>query len=96
MRAAMNVIVARAFERLGDLPRAIRAVNRVPPGEVLYVMIVPSMIDKARLSLAAGDTSLAITLYRFYLQARRAAEPPQRKTDEAIQKKYDELVRLRR
>ena len=95
-RAAMNLIVARSFEKLGDARGAQRAANRVPPGEVLYVMGAPAALDQARLNLAAGDTTLAITIYRWYLLGRRAAEPPQKQADEAIQKKLDELVRRRR
>jgi eukaryotic-like serine/threonine-protein kinase len=96
VRAAMNLIVARTFEKLGDTRRALRAASRVPPGEVLYVMGAPAAIDQARLNLAVGDTALAITIYRWYLLGRRAAEPEQKRADEAIQKKLDELVRLRR
>ena len=95
-RAAMNLIVARSFEKLGDARGAQRAANRVPPGEVLYVMGAPAALDQARLNLAAGDTTLAITIYRWYLLGRRAAEPPQKQADEAIQKKLDELLRRRR
>jgi hypothetical protein len=92
----MNLIVARAFERLGESRRALQAASRVAPGELLYVMGAPASLDVARLNLAAGDTTLAITIYRWYLLGRRAAEPPQKTADEAIQKKLDELLRLRR
>lgn len=95
-RAALNLIVARTFEKLGDTRRALRAASRVSPGEVLYVMGTPAGLDQARLNLAVGDTALAITIYRWYLLGRRAAEPPQKKADEVIQKKLDELLRLRR
>ena len=95
-RAAMNLIVARAFERLGDPRRALRAAMRASPGDIFYSMRPPAMLDQARLSLASGDTTLAITIYRSYLMNRRAAEPAQKKADEAIQKKLDELLRLRR
>jgi serine/threonine-protein kinase len=96
VRAAMNLIVARAFERLGENRRALQAASRVAPGELLYVMGAPASLDVARLNLAAGDTTLAITIYRWYLLGRRAAEPPQKAADEAIQKKLGELLRLRR
>ena len=95
-RAAMNIIVARNFERLGETRRALRAASRVGPGEVLYIMGTPAARDQIRLNLAAGDTALAIMISRSYLLGRRGAEPPQKKADEAIQKKLDELLRLRR
>ena len=95
-RASMNLIVARAFERAGDTRRALQAASRVSGGEILYVMSPPASLDVARLNLATGDTALAITIYRWYLLGRRGAEPPQKKADEAIQKKLDELLRLRR
>jgi hypothetical protein len=95
-RASMNLIVARAFERAGETRRALQAASRVGGGEILYVMNPPASLDVARLNLATGDTALAITIYRWYLLGRRGAEPPQKKADEAIQKKLDELLRLRR
>jgi len=95
-RAAMNLMVARAFERTGDVQHASRAANRVSPGEVLYIMGTPAARDQARLHLAAGDTSIAIRIWQFYLRNRRAAEPPQRRDDEKIQQKLDELLRAKR
>ena len=95
-RAAMNLIVARAYERLGDTRRALRAAMRASPGDIFFSMRPPAMLDQARLSLATGDTTLAITIYRAYLMNRRAAEPAQKRSDEPIQRKLDELLRLRR
>jgi serine/threonine-protein kinase len=95
-RAAMNLIVSRAFERLGDSQRALQAASRVGPGEILFVMGPPASLDVARLSLVTGDTATAITIYRAYLLGRRGAEPAQKKADEAIRQKLDELLRLRR
>src|SRR5690606_22663319 len=95
-RAAANLIVARSLERLGEARRAALAVERVGPGEVLWVMAGASLRDEGRLYLAAGDTAAAIRSWTSYLRSRSAAEAPQRQADEEIRRRLDELRRLTR
>jgi tRNA A-37 threonylcarbamoyl transferase component Bud32/tetratricopeptide (TPR) repeat protein len=95
-RAAMNLIVARSFERLGESKRAALAATRISVGEVIFVTTSPALRDQGRLWLAAGDTTAAINAWRIYLAWRTTAEPPQRKADDEIRRKLDEIQRARR
>jgi hypothetical protein len=95
-RAAMNLIVARSLERLGDNKRAALAAGRVSPGDVTFVTLGPAMRDQGRMRLAAGDTAAAVDAWRTYLSWRAGAEGPQRKADDEIRRKLDALQRARR
>ncbi|MFI5309792.1 MAG: protein kinase [Gemmatimonadales bacterium] len=94
-RAALNLIVARSFERLGDARRAATAAARTTGYEIDYVMSTAGLRDFGRLSLAAGDTTTALRAWRDYLM-RRSPEPAQRRVDDDIRKKVDELQRVKR
>ncbi len=95
-RGAMNLIVARSLERLGDNKRAALAATRVSPGDVTFVTQGPAMRDQGRMRLASGDTAAAIDAWRTYLAWRAGAEGPQRKADDEIRRKLDALQRARR
>ena len=94
-RAMLNVLIARAWERLGELPRAARAATRAATREVLWVMPAPAFRELGRLQLAAGDSAEAARAWRFFLNGRRAAEPPERKADDLIRARLAELERAR-
>ncbi|HEV8151240.1 MAG TPA: hypothetical protein VGP61_13740, partial [Gemmatimonadales bacterium] len=89
-RAMSNVLAARAWEQLGDRPRAAQAATRAATREVLWVMPLPALREQGRMLLALGDTAGAVRAWRQYLLAR-AAEPPQRKADDKIRAKLAEL-----
>lgn len=95
LRAALNLIVARSFERLGDSQRALTAAMRASGPEIIYVMGSVAMRDLGRVALAAGDTTTARRSWRAYL-AGRAAEPALRKADDDLRKKLEELERVKR
>jgi hypothetical protein len=73
-----NLIASRLWERLGDVPRALRASRRHT--RWLYGSAYPAefLRQEARMALAAGDTAGAIRAARLYVRLRSAAEPSQR------------------
>ena len=97
MRSAMNLIVARSWERTGDARRAAAAAERndvIEPSGILNA--TAGARDLGRLKLAAGDTTGAVRTWRDYLMYRGRAEPSQRALDDEIRKKLAAIDRARR
>jgi hypothetical protein len=95
-RSALNLIAARSWERLGDARRGAVAAERAATWDVTALVQNTAVRDVGRLRLAAGDTAGAIRAWRDFLMWRGRAEPPQRKADDEIRKKLNELERGRR
>ena len=88
-----NLVAVRAFERLGDLNRALEAARRRP---ILYGPLQgwPSMLRaEARLAAATGDRARAMHAYRRYVALRAVAEAP---LQSDVQQARAELARLER
>jgi serine/threonine-protein kinase len=97
LRGAMNLIVARSWERAGDARRAAAAAERSRVWESSGTLAwTAGLRDIGRLKLAAGDTAGAVRAWRDCLMGRGRAEPPQRKLDDEIRKKLSEIERARR
>ena len=97
MRAAMNLIAARSWERLGDARRAAAAAERTfsaEGGGTLQYTAGPR--DIGRLKLAAGDSAGASWFWRSYLRNRGRAEPSQKRLDDEIRAKLVEIERKKR
>jgi serine/threonine-protein kinase len=98
MRAAMNLIVARTWERIGDARRASAAAARTANfengGGTLDRTV--GARDRGRLRLAAGDTAGAVREWRDYLLRRGRAESSQKKLDDVIRAKLAEIERKKR
>ena len=72
---AGNLIVARLWERSGDLDRALAAVRRrvrLVGGPELHARYLR---EEGRLAAATGDREGAVRAYRRYLTLRENAEP---------------------
>ena len=96
MRSALNLIVARAWERLGDAKRAAAAAERTDNIEPAGNIDHSGKRELGRLKLAAGDTAGAVTTWRLYLARRGMAEPSQRKLDDEIRATLAEIERKKR
>ena len=75
------LLLARAWETLGDPARALAAVQLGPQGMYVPPLLATALREEGRLSVLQGDTARAIRAYRRYLEFRRDAEPsmiPQR------------------
>jgi TolB-like protein len=95
-RMAMNIVVARSWERLGEPQRAAAAATRLSPFDLTFSMDGPAMRERGRMLLAAGDTAGAIRAWRMYLRPRAAADPAQRTDDDAIRKQLALIERVKR
>lgn len=85
-RTAMNVIVARSWERLGDAPRAAAAIRRTSHIDAKFAVVDAALRDQGRMLLAVGDTAGALRAWRIYLRIRGTAEPAQRTADDEIRR----------
>ena len=89
-----NLLLARLWERQGDLPRALQAVRRRSGGFMLAPVFLSTFLrEEGRLAQATGDRPGAIRAYRHYLVLRSDS-------DRALQPQRDsvraELHRLER
>jgi tetratricopeptide (TPR) repeat protein len=69
-----NLIVARLYERLGDLPAALRALRR-QRGWYAPVYLSTALREEGRIAAMIGERAEAIESYRAYLRLRAHAEP---------------------
>jgi serine/threonine-protein kinase len=74
--AAGSLFIARVWEQLGDIPRALAATERVAPTG-LWPFYSTFLRERARLATIAGDRQKAITAYAQYVALRAPAEPSQ-------------------
>ena len=97
IRAAMNLVVARSWERAGDARRAAAAAERTivfePGGDLSHTA---GARETGRMMLAIGDTVGAVAVWSRYLVLRGHAEPGQRKVDDDIRRTMAEIVRKKR
>jgi serine/threonine-protein kinase len=73
-QAAGNLIVARLWESLSEPARAHAATLRVELGPTVRPFNSTMWRERARLAVAAGDTSDAIRAYRQYIAIRARAD----------------------
>lgn len=89
--AAGSLIMARVWERLGDLPRALAATRRVAPTLILWPFYSSYLRERGRLSARAGDREDAIEAYDAYVKLRARAEPSQIPDLDAAKRELDGL-----
>ena len=70
-----NPVVARLWERLGDVRHAYAASQRFRYNANLMAYFATSIRERARLAAAAGDTADAVRQYRRYVAMRAKPEP---------------------
>jgi hypothetical protein len=86
-----NLIIARGWEAVGDLPRSVAAIRRTESLNAPGIYYTAMLQDEGRLAALAGDRELAIRAYRRYLALRQNADPPLQRQVQAIR---TELQRL--
>ncbi|MFN2317449.1 MAG: protein kinase [Gemmatimonadales bacterium] len=85
-----NLLVARALGQAGDHASAAAAARRWHQFDPL---VSARLLDeRARQSLLAGDTTMAIRGWQLYLRGRNHAEPAQRAKDDQIRQELARLV----
>ncbi len=87
-----NLIAARGWEAVGDVPRAAAAIRRTESVNAPGVYYTAQLLEEGRIATLAGDRDFAIRSYRRYLVLRRDADPALQPQVEAVRK---ELQRTR-
>jgi hypothetical protein len=91
LRDAATIIMARAYEQIGDLDAALRATRRRVVAVPGPYFLTTQLREEGRIAAALGRAGEAIDAYRNYLRLRSDPEPAvQRLTDEV----RTELARL--
>jgi hypothetical protein len=89
-----NLLLARLWEKEGDIPRALKAVRRrsgeFPVGPQFTTTFLR---EEGRLAALTGDTASARRAYRQYLQLRHDPEPAVRPEVERVRQELDRLTR---
>lgn len=88
--ATANLLVSRALGDLQEPARASAAARRFHQFDMVLQGVQAN--ESGRHALAAGDTTAAIRMWRFYLTFRNDAEPAQRAKDDLIRQELARLV----
>ena len=88
-----NLLLARLWEALGDVPRARMAIRRRAGGFAIAPTLLSSFLrEEGRLSTLAADTVSAIRAYRHYLALRFDPEPALRPEVERVRRELNALL----
>lgn len=94
--ADANVLLARLWERHGDLSRALRAARRRSGGMMRRPNFQTTFLrEEGRLAALTGDTAGAIRAYGNYLVFRYDPEPSVRPEVERVKRELAALLRRR-
>ena len=94
--ADANVLLARLWERHGDLSRALRAARRRSGGMMRRPNFQTTFLrEEGRLAALTGDTAGAIRAYGNYLVFRYDPEPSVRPEVERVKRELAALLRQR-
>ena len=93
LRGFESVLLARAWERAGDLDRALSAIRLRPIGFTAAAMAPWTYHEEGRLAALAGDRVGAIRAYSRYLELIAGADPVYDERKRAV---LAELTRLSR
>jgi hypothetical protein len=87
-----NLLLARLWERSGDLPNALRALRRRAGGYGIAPLYLSTFLrEEGRLAALTGDTTGAIRAYQHYLMLRPDPEPSIRPAVERVRRALDAL-----
>ena len=89
-----NLLLARLWERQGDLPRALQAVRRRSARFLRMPNYLSSFVrEEGRLAALTGDRDGAIRAYRHYLALRYDPEPALRPEADRVRRELAALLR---
>ena len=89
-----NLLLARLWERQGDLPRALQAVRRRSGGFMLAPVFLSTFLrEEGRLAQATGDRPGAIRAYRHYLVLRSDSDRALRPQRDSVRAELHRLER---
>ena len=92
-----NLLLARLWEKEGDLPRALEAVRRRSGGFLIGPQFMTTFLrEEGRLAALSGDTVSAIRAYRHYLGLRHNPEPAVRPEVERVRRQLGVLTEAAR
>jgi hypothetical protein len=93
----MNLVLARSWERPGDLRRAAEASNRVTALGVANASLnAYSTREQSRILLAAGDTAGAWQAAKQYLRMRGKADASQKAIDDEVRVRVAAIEKTQR
>ena len=75
MRGFESVILARTWERAGNIERALSAIRMRPIGFTAAAVAPWTYYDEGRIAALAGDRAGAIRAYSRYLDLIAGADP---------------------
>jgi serine/threonine-protein kinase len=88
-----NLLLARLWEREGDLPRALGAVRRRAGGFLIAPMFLSTFVrEEGRLAGLSGDTAGAIRAYRHYLVLRSDPDRALRPQRDSVRAELERLA----
>ena len=88
-----NLLLARLWEKEGDLPRALKAVRRRSGAFPIGPNFMTTFLrEEGRLAALTGDTLSAIRAYRHYLGLRHDPEPAVRPAVERVRRELGVLT----
>jgi DNA-binding SARP family transcriptional activator/TolB-like protein len=89
-----NLVLAEAYERVGEPTRALEALRRRPYHGIFGMEYLSTfLIREARLAEAVGDREGAIRAYRHYLSLRPNPEPSVAREVDRARKQLKQLTR---
>ena len=92
-----NLLLARLWEKEGDLPRALKAVRRRSGAFPIGPNFMTTFLrEEGRLAALTGDTLSAIRAYRHYLGLRHDPEPAVRPEVERVRRELGVLTEAAR
>ena len=86
-----NLVAARGWEAVGDVPRAVAAIRRTESLNAPGTYYTAQLLDEGRIATLAGDRDLASRSYRRYLVLRRDADPALQPQVETVRKELQRL-----
>jgi serine/threonine-protein kinase len=87
-----NLVLARAYERNGDVPAALRAVRRRPyDWDTGPLYLTTYLREEGRLAALSGDRAGAARAYHRFLDLRNGADPAMQGMSVAVQVALDAL-----
>jgi hypothetical protein len=86
-----NLIIARGWEAVGDVPRSVAAIRRTESLNAPGIYYTAMLQEEGRLAALAGDRELAIRSYRRYLALRQHADPALQRQVQAVRAELQRL-----
>jgi tetratricopeptide (TPR) repeat protein len=91
---AGNIILARLWEKAGNIDAALQALRRRPHAVLGLFYLAPSLREEGRLAELSGDREGAIRAYRHYLALRSRPDPELQPEVDSVSRSLQRLQTL--